>query len=151
MNLEIVMERNRTMNRKTEKAIVWVGIVLSVAYVALFGIILAASYSPDFINTLMGNFHEFFVQVNGSELSSEQIAVIVQGFAMTFLIATIITVIMALIAVVSINKNRILAGILLIVAAFISILLAGFISAVLWAIAGIAMLVRSNQTNEMTM
>ncbi|XVL27312.1 DUF4064 domain-containing protein [Staphylococcus equorum] len=127
------------MSRKTERILAWIRISLSLIYL-LFMVI---AYT--FIN--VPEFKEVFNEMNqqqGTEITPEafKTTIILQG------VFTLISTILAIIAVFTIKGNRILAGCLFIVSAIIGISGSNFIAMILWFIVGIMLFVKKDDNNQ---
>ena len=127
------------MSRKTERILAWIANSLSLIFL-IFSIIVYA-----FIN--VPEFKEVFNEMNqqqGVEMSPEafKASIIFQG------VFTLISTILAFIAVFTIKGNRILAGCLFIVSAIIGMFGGNFIAMILWFIVGIMLFVKKDDNNQ---
>ncbi|MGX5790163.1 DUF4064 domain-containing protein [Staphylococcus equorum] len=127
------------MSRRTERILAWIANSLSLIYL-LFMVI---AYT--FIN--VPEFKEVFNEMNqqqGTEMTPEafKTTIILQG------VFTLISTILAIIAVFTIKGNRILAGCLFIVSAIIGISGGNFIAMILWFIVSIMLFVKKDDNNQ---
>ncbi|MDG0821469.1 MAG: DUF4064 domain-containing protein [Staphylococcus equorum] len=127
------------MSRKAERTLAWIAISLSLIYL-LFMVI-----AYNFIN--VPEFKEVFNEMNqqqGTEITpgAFKASIVLQG------VFTLISTILAIIAVFTIKGNRILAGCLFIVSAIIGISGGNFIAMILWLIVGIMLFAKKDNTKQ---
>ncbi|HHU6750678.1 TPA: DUF4064 domain-containing protein [Staphylococcus pseudintermedius] len=122
--------------RTAEKVLTWVGIVLHIIWILLLVGLVKVIQTPEFQQE---------IQATGQDIGQ-----IENLGSNTFLLA-LIPLVLAIVAVFIFKKN-ILAGILLILAAVTGLFLTmSFISAVLWLIAGIMLIVRKPKRQDTVM
>lgn len=134
------------MKRTTEYILLVIGIIFS-----LIGIVLA------FVTKSVSNTDQFKMEFeqqaqNNPELKNEidpdQLSSIMSGIINYSLIVLVISIILAIVALVFVKKQRILSGILAILGGIVSILVFNIISFLLLIIAGIMLLVRKEKNHQ---
>lgn len=131
------MEPNKPFNRKIEKVLTWIGLVLHLIWAVILTGAAAMvpklqSENPEVRQALMeqGQDPDILNSINPTT------------YIILAVVMTVIPFILALIAVF-LFKKAVLAGILLILAAVLSVILSGsFIAALLWLVAAIMLFVR---------
>ncbi len=134
------------MKRTTEYILLVVGAVFS-----LIGIVLAF-ITKSFSNTAEFKM-EFERQVQNNpdlqnEISSDQLSTIMSSFTNYALVILIISIVLAIVALVFVKKQRILSGISSILGGLVSILIFNVISFLVLIIAGIMLLVRKDKNHQ---
>ncbi|MFI3378891.1 DUF4064 domain-containing protein [Mammaliicoccus sciuri] len=134
------------MKRTTEYILLVVGAVFS-----LIGIVLAF-ITKSFSNTAEFKM-EFERQVQNNpdlqnEISSDQLSTIMSSFTNYALVILIISIVLAIVALVFVKKQRILSGISAILGGLVSILIFNVISFLVLIIAGIMLLVRKDKNHQ---
>ncbi|HCU5978644.1 TPA: DUF4064 domain-containing protein [Staphylococcus pseudintermedius] len=126
----------KPFKRTVEKVLTWVGIVLHIVWILLLVGLVKVIQTPEFQQEI--------------QATGQDIAQIENLGSSTFLLA-LIPLVFAIVAVFTFKKN-ILAGILLILAAATGLFLTmSLISAVLWLIAGIMLIVRKPKRQDTVM
>ena len=120
------------MNRKLERVIGWIGVGLTLLYTLLFLIGLAMG---------KGAISKLLLKQGDSSMSASYL----QHSMIFEAVSLIVVAIIAAIGIVLSKKNRILGGVLLVIAAVIGVFLSNFIASILFFIAGIMLFVRRSQ------
>lgn len=123
------------MNRKVERIIGWIGVGLTVLYMLLF---LIGTFMKD------GMLADILLKQGDSSMSPEFLH-------QTMVFTTIGLIVVAIIAAVGLilsKKNRIAAGIILIVAALVGLYFSNFIASILFFIVAIMLFVRRSQAKR---
>lgn len=123
------------MNRKVERIIGWIGVGLTVLYMLLF---LIGTFMKD------GMLADILLKQGDSSMSPEFLH-------QTMVFTTIGLLVVAIIAAVGLvlsKKNRIAAGIILIVAALVGLYFSNFIASILFFIVAIMLFVRRSQAKR---
>lgn len=131
------------IKRTAEHILTWIGVGLSALGLLVLGLILPFISGDDFIQV---------IQEGDGSLTYEDAAAsasFFHAFATIGLVLGIITLILAIIGGVFINKKAKTAGILLLIAGVIT-LLGNWIVAILWIIAGIMLLVKKPKRDTLT-
>lgn len=140
------------MNRKTEKIVIWTGVTLSIIYAGIITFFLVGFNTPEALEAIKNSGE---IVYDGRVLAPEEIVNWGVSALSGLLVAVIASIAMAVVSLSVIKKNRVVAGVLLLIAAFLSLITGAFISSVLWLIAGIAFVVskgskakKATQTEE---
>lgn len=123
------------MNRKAERIIGWIGVGLTVLYMLLF---LIGTFMKD------GMLADILLKQGDTSMSP-------QYLHQTMVFTTIGLIVVAIIAVVGLvlsKKNRIAAGIILIVAAVVGLYFSNFIASILFFIVAIMLFVRRSKAKR---
>ena len=129
------------MNRKTEKILAWIGNGLSILYLlmVLLGVLLLNTNTKEFKKV----FNEMS-QAQGQTFSPDLLF-------MSYLIQTIIlavVIILAIIATLIMKNNRVLAGVLFIIAAVVSLFVTNLVAMVLWIIVAVKLFIKKDNNNN---
>lgn len=127
------------MKRTAEKVLSWIGIVFGILGIIFF-FLAKPLFNPDKVDTDA-------VNAGKSAEQARQGAENMSAAMTTGVVTSIIALILALIAVFLIKKNRIAAGVLLIIAGIIAFF-SNWICTILFLIAGIMMLVRKPKNHK---
>lgn len=120
------------MNRKLERVIGWIGVGLTLLYTLLFLIGLTLG---------KGTLSKILLKQGDTSMSSSYL----QESMIFEAVALIVVALIAAVGIVLSKKNRIIGGILLVIAAIVGIFLSNFIATILFFIAGIMLFVRRSQ------
>lgn len=128
------------MNRKTEKILAWIGNGLSILYllIVLLGLLLLNTNTKEFKKV----FNEMS-QAQGQTFSPDLLF-------MSYMIQTIIlavVIILAIIATLIMKNNRVLAGVLFIIAAVVSLFVTNLVAMVLWIIVAVKLFIKKDNNN----
>ncbi|MBO3062991.1 MULTISPECIES: DUF4064 domain-containing protein [Mammaliicoccus] len=138
------------MKRTIEYTLLIIGAVFSLIGIVFAFVIKFVSKTPEFKSEFKTSFNE---EIQGtqdipSSLSADQVLNSFAGFTNYALVILVISILLTIVAIIFVKKQRILSGVLAIVAGLVSILIMNFISFLLLIVAGIMLLVRKNKTNN---
>ncbi|MFW2450863.1 DUF4064 domain-containing protein [Staphylococcus cohnii] len=131
------------MKRTLEKVLVWLGIFIQ--FVLIFLMAIAAPFLNDrsFKRSLMDSFEN--QEAISNHLTQTETSQLLDHISQLFIVAlglVIVTTILALIFVLLINKIPKTVGVIFILLAIVSVFTLNIITALLWLIAGIILLVK---------
>ena len=137
------LQRRLHMKRTLEKVLIWLGIFIQ--FVLIFLMAIAAPFLNDrsFKRSLMGSFKN--QDAISDNLTQTETSQLLDNISQLFIVAlglVIVTTILALIFVLLINKIPKTVGVIFILLAIASVFTLNIISALLWLIAGILLLVK---------
>lgn len=135
--------RRLHMKRTLEKVLVWLGIFIQ--FVLIFLMAIAAPFLNDrsFKRSLMDSFEN--QEAISNHLTQTETSQLLDHISQLFIVAlglVIVTTILALIFVLLINKIPKTVGVIFILLAIVSVFTLNIITALLWLIAGIILLVK---------
>ncbi len=135
--------RRLRMKRTLEKVLVWLGIFIQ--FVLIFLMAIAAPFLNDrsFKRSLMDSFEN--QEAISNNLTQTETSQLLDHISQLFIVAlglVIVTTILALIFVLLINKIPKTVGVIFILLAIVSVFTLNIITALLWLIAGIILLVK---------
>ena len=135
--------RRLRMKRTLEKVLVWLGIFIQ--FVLIFLMAIAAPFLNDrsFKGSLMDSFEN--QEAISNNLTQTETSQLLDNISQLFIVAlglVIVTTILALIFVLLINKIPKTVGVIFILLAIVSVFTLNIITALLWLIAGIILLVK---------
>lgn len=135
--------RRLRMKRTLEKVLVWLGIFIQ--FVLIFLMAIAAPFLNDrsFKRSLMDSFEN--QEAISNHLTQTETSQLLDHISQLFIVAlglVIVTTILALIFVLLINKIPKTVGVIFILLAIVSVFTLNIITALLWLIAGIILLVK---------
>ena len=135
--------RRLHMKRTLEKVLVWLGIFIQ--FVLIFLMAIAAPFLNDrsFKGSLMDSFEN--QEAISNNLTQTETSQLLDNISQLFIVAlglVIVTTILALIFVLLINKIPKTVGVIFILLAIVSVFTLNIITALLWLIAGIILLVK---------
>lgn len=138
------------MKRTIEYTLLIIGAVFSLIGIVFAFVIKFVSKTPEFKSEFKTSFNE---EIQGtqdipSSLSADQVLNSFAGFTNYALVILVISILLTIVAIIFVKKQRILSGVLAIVGGLVSILIMNFISFLLLIVAGIMLLVRKNKTNK---
>ncbi|GEP83603.1 membrane protein [Staphylococcus piscifermentans] len=131
------------IKRTAEHILTWIGVGLSAIGLLLIGLVLPFMSADSFIQGMQEG------DGNITYEDATMTASLFQNVGIFVLILGLITLVIAIIGGVFINKNAKTAGILILIAGVIS-LLGNWVVAILWIIAGILLLVKKPQRDTLT-
>lgn len=137
------------MKRTLEKVLVWLGIFIQ--FVLIFLMAIAAPFLNDrsFKGSLMDSFEN--QEAISNNLTQTETSQLLDNISQLFIVAlglVIVTTILALIFVLLINKIPKTVGVIFILLAIVSVFTLNIISALLWLIAGILLLVKKTHKHN---
>ena len=141
--------RRLHMKRTLEKVLVWLGIFIQ--FVLIFLMAIAAPFLNDrsFKRSLMDSFEN--QEAISNNLTQTETSQLLDNISQLFIVAlglVIVTTILALIFVLLINKIPKTVGVIFILLAIVSVFTLNIISALLWLIAGILLLVKKTHKHN---
>ena len=140
------------MKRTAEKVLTWIGILFQILMIALMALVLPFlnddSIKKEAVNRIQsmqadGSLHQSLSQVTPSELFD-----LVKHGAITIIIIAIVCFILAIIMTQLMRRIPKTIGILLILMAIVNLLTGNLITSLLWLIAGIMLLARSDKAKQ---
>ncbi|WP_016911316.1 DUF4064 domain-containing protein [Mammaliicoccus vitulinus] len=138
------------MKRTIEYTLLILGAIFSLIGIVFAFIIKTFSKTPEFKSEFEKSFNE---QIQGSQdvpssVTADQMLNGFSAFGNFAIVILIISILLTVVAIVFVKKQRILSGVLAVVAGLMSILTLNVISFLLLIIAGIMLFVRKNKTNN---
>ncbi|MDU9418447.1 DUF4064 domain-containing protein [Staphylococcus lloydii] len=140
------------MKRTAEKVLTWIGILFQILMIALMALVLPFlnddSIKKEAVNRIQsmqadGSLHQSLSQVTPSELFD-----LVKHGAIIIIIIAIVCFILAIIMTQLMRRIPKTIGILLILMAIVNLLTGNLITSLLWLIAGIMLLARSDKAKQ---
>ncbi|NWK85131.1 DUF4064 domain-containing protein [Staphylococcus sp. GSSP0090] len=134
------------MKRTAEKILVWIGIILQFIMIFLMAIIAPFFNDVSVKNELIEVINQSNVyNQNASQMDPANIVDLVSNLFISALIVVIVCTVIAIIFATLINKLPKFAGIIFIILGIVTVLTLNWITAILWLIAGILLLVRKKR------
>ncbi|GGH99793.1 DUF4064 domain-containing protein [Mammaliicoccus vitulinus] len=138
------------MKRTIEYTLLILGAIFSLIGIVFAFIIKTFSKTPEFKSEFEKSFNE---QIQGSpdvpsSVTADQMLNGFSAFGNFAIVILIISILLTVVAIVFVKKQRILSGVLAVIAGLMSILTLNVISFLLLIIAGIMLFVRKNKTNN---
>lgn len=134
------------MKRTAEKILVWIGIILQ--FIMIFLMAITAPFFNDVSvkNELIEVINQSNVyNQNASQMDPANIVDLMSNLFISALIVVIVCTVIAIIFATLINKLPKFAGIIFILLGIVTVLTLNWITAILWLIAGILLLVRKKR------
>ena len=125
------------MNRKTEKILAWIGNGLSILYllIVLLGVLL--------LNTNTKEFKKVFNEMSQAQGQTFSPDLLFMSY-MIQIIILVVVIILAIIATLIMKNNRVLAGVLFIIAAVVSLFVTNLVAMVLWIIVAVKLFIKKD-------
>lgn len=138
------------MKRTIEYTLLILGAIFSLIGIVFAFIIKTFSKTPEFKSEFEKSFNE---QIQGSpdvpsSVTADQMLNGFSAFGNFAIVILIISILLTVVAIVFVKKQRILSGVLAVIAGLMSILTLNVISFLLLIIVGIMLFVRKNKTNN---
>jgi glucan phosphoethanolaminetransferase (alkaline phosphatase superfamily) len=128
------------MNRKTEKILAWIGNGLSILYflMVLLGVLL--------LNTNTKEFKKVFNEMSQAQGQTFSPDLLFMSY-MIQIITLAVVIILAIIATLIMKNNRVLAGVLFIIASVVSLFVTNLVAMVLWIIVAVKLFIKKDNNN----
>lgn len=140
------------MKRTVELVLMIIATIVSLIGIVFAVIFKAVSKSPDFKSGFEKSMTQSLQEQGNSDIlnqyTPDQMIDLLNGSATYGLVVFIISVIFTIIAIFLVKKQRILAGVLTLIAAFLAVITFNIISFLLLIIAAIMLFVRKNKNNQ---
>jgi glucan phosphoethanolaminetransferase (alkaline phosphatase superfamily) len=129
------------MNRKTEKILAWIGNGLSILYflMVLLGVLL--------LNTNTKEFKKVFNEMSQAQGQTFSPDLLFMSYMIQIIILAVV-IILAIIATLIMKNNRVLAGVLFIIAAVVSLFVTNLVAMVLWIIVAVKLFIKKDNNNN---
>lgn len=134
------------MKRTAEKILIWIGIILQFILIFLMAIV-APFFNDDSVkNELIEVINQSNIyNQNASQMDPANIVDLVSNLFILALIVVIVCTVIAIIFAILTNKLPKFVGIIFILLGLVTVLTLNWITAILWLVAGILLLVRKKQ------
>ena len=127
------------MKRTKEKTFVWIGVGLSILYSVIMFMGSRAFSNKEVLEELKPELEK---SAKTSGLTVDQFITATEFSSKLIAVGSIVTAVIAIMAILIVKQRRVLAGILLIIAVCISVVSSNLIAGLLWLIAAIMLFVR---------
>lgn len=138
------------MKRTAEKVLTWIGILVQIVMIALMALVLPFLNDPSIKNEAIneiqtmksnGNLSQFLTQITPSQLFD-----FVKQGAIIIIIMAVVCFVLAIIMTQLMRRIPKTIGVILILVAIVNLLTGNLLTSLLWLIAGIMLMARSDKT-----
>ncbi|ASE58470.1 DUF4064 domain-containing protein [Staphylococcus saprophyticus] len=134
------------MKRTAEKILIWIGIILQLILIFLMAIVAPFFNDVSVKNELIEVINQSNIyNQNASQMDPANIVDLVSNLFILALIVVIVCTVIAIIFAILTNKLPKFVGIIFILLGLVTVLTLNWITAILWLVAGILLLVRKKQ------
>ncbi|WFR70224.1 DUF4064 domain-containing protein [Staphylococcus saprophyticus] len=134
------------MKRTAEKILIWIGIILQFILIFLMAIVAPFFNDVSVKNELIEVINQSNIyNQNASQMDPANIVDLVSNLFILALIVVIVCTVIAIIFAILTNKLPKFVGIIFILLGLVTVLTLNWITAILWLVAGILLLVRKKQ------
>ena len=134
------------MKRTAEKILIWIGIILQFILIFLMAIVAPFFNDVSVKNELIEVINQSIIyNQNASQMDPANIVDLVSNLFILALIVVIVCTVIAIIFAILTNKLPKFVGIIFILLGLVTVLTLNWITAILWLVAGILLLVRKKQ------